>query len=79
MVDECDRQYPALRKDVRELEEKPGVVAYLFNTLIDIEALGYEERKTASSGPIEEPAPPAETGRIHDEESIPRITEVRAL
>ena len=45
MVEECDRQYPALREDINRLEDKPGVVAYLFNTLIDMETLGYGVRK----------------------------------
>ena len=46
MAEQCDREYPALKSDVKQLEEKPGVIAYIFNTLINIEPLGYGTRKT---------------------------------
>ena len=46
MAEQCEREYPALKSDIKQLEEKPGIIAYLFNTLIDIEPLGYGARKT---------------------------------
>ncbi|KAJ3541078.1 hypothetical protein NMY22_g4036 [Coprinellus aureogranulatus] len=41
MVAECEKVYPALRRDIEDLEKNPGVVAYILNTLLDMEPLGY--------------------------------------
>lgn len=51
MVTECDRQYPGFKRDVERLERDPGVVAYLLNTLIDLEALGYGVYKVTALEP----------------------------
>ena len=66
MVAECDRRYPGLRRETERAEKDPGVVAYLLNTLIDLEALGYGVR-----GPdaMELPQPRGtHSGHLHDEE-----------
>ena len=50
MVAECDRRYPALRREIERVERDPWVVAYLLNTLIDLEALGYGVRDANTMG-----------------------------
>ena len=49
MVRECDKAYPALRAEIENLEARPGIVAYLFNTLIDFETLGYGTKEANPS------------------------------
>ena len=50
MIEECNKQYPALKGEIDDLEKKPGIVAYLFNTLIDFETLGYRGKDTNTPG-----------------------------
>ncbi|KAJ3511508.1 hypothetical protein NMY22_g15626 [Coprinellus aureogranulatus] len=56
MVTECERMYPAIQDDIKKQKEKPGVVAYLLTTLVDMDALGFAEqdqtdRDQRGSGP----------------------------
>ena len=46
MTDRCDERYPKLRMDVQGLKSNPGLSAYIFDTMIDIEALGYNSHET---------------------------------
>jgi hypothetical protein len=57
MVAECDRRYPGLRNEIERVEKDPGVVAYLLNTLIDLQALGYGVHEANPTG-----------SHVHDEE-----------
>ena len=41
MTEECRARYPALEGDLENFRRNPGVMAYLFNTLFDIEPLGW--------------------------------------
>lgn len=41
MVEECDKLYPALRREIEEQKDNPGVIAYILDTLIDMKTLGY--------------------------------------
>jgi hypothetical protein len=58
MVRECNKDYPALRADIDGFKANPGIVAYLFNTLIDFETLGYEGKGTNTPGTNPAPTPP---------------------
>lgn len=46
MADRCDEQYPKLRTDLQGLKANPGLDAYIFDTMIDIGALGYDSHET---------------------------------
>ncbi|KAJ3526799.1 hypothetical protein NMY22_g10025 [Coprinellus aureogranulatus] len=72
MVVKCKEDYPALVDDLQEQENKPGVLAYLLDTLIDFDALGYQPKEGSTVGvkPMKEVSWIAKT---QDEES-PRLT-----
>ncbi|KAJ3542700.1 hypothetical protein NMY22_g3419 [Coprinellus aureogranulatus] len=46
LVDECYTNYPAIKDDLKRQEENPGVLSYLLDTLIDMDAL----RKHSEAG-----------------------------
>ncbi|KAJ3507897.1 hypothetical protein NMY22_g16792 [Coprinellus aureogranulatus] len=50
MVTECERMYPAIKDDIKKQKEKPGVVAYLLTTLVDMDALGFAEQDQTNRG-----------------------------
>ncbi|KAJ3541073.1 hypothetical protein NMY22_g4033 [Coprinellus aureogranulatus] len=45
MIEECKRLYPTLMDDLKKQEGEPGVLAYLLDTLIDLDALGYRPKE----------------------------------
>ncbi|TEB28313.1 hypothetical protein FA13DRAFT_1873039 [Coprinellus micaceus] len=48
MADRCDERYPKLWTDVQGLKANPGLSAYIFDTMIDIEPLGYDTHETTA-------------------------------
>src|SRR5690606_27510830 len=40
MTAACARRYPAVWEEIEALTQNPGIIAFLFDTLIDIEPLG---------------------------------------
>lgn len=40
-MEKCRARYPALEEDLVRSQQRPGVMAYLFNTLLDMEPLGW--------------------------------------
>ncbi|KAJ3541079.1 hypothetical protein NMY22_g4034 [Coprinellus aureogranulatus] len=71
MVTECERVYPSLRRDIEDLEKNPGVVAYILNTLLDMEPLGYRAQTGRESDSDQAPPKP----HTHDEEKAVRTEE----
>jgi hypothetical protein len=45
---ECDKRYPELKEEMSQSEQKRGVVAFLLDTLIDFESLGFDQEDLAS-------------------------------
>jgi hypothetical protein len=49
MVDRCNALYPALRGDLEGLGTRRGVLTFILNTLIDVEALGFNPQMEGTS------------------------------
>ncbi|KAJ3507887.1 hypothetical protein NMY22_g16795 [Coprinellus aureogranulatus] len=48
MIRGCEKMYPKLREEVEGQKENPGVVAYIMDTLLDMEVLGLELGRTSN-------------------------------
>ncbi|KAJ3541077.1 hypothetical protein NMY22_g4037 [Coprinellus aureogranulatus] len=51
ILEKCEHDYPALKEDLKNQKARPGVLAFLLDTLIDLEALGYRREEGFASGP----------------------------
>ena len=73
MVETWDKLYPGLRQDLERSEIWPGVLAYIIDTHVDMEALGCGSRGNRAFSPGPEscasPTPP-NNATILDEESV---------
>ncbi|KAF6744409.1 hypothetical protein DFP72DRAFT_83118 [Ephemerocybe angulata] len=68
IVEESERRYPRLRSDIAANKQNPGVLAYIFDNLIDIDQLGFgmEGRDTI---PGSRKTPDSSTDNEGDEEA----------
>lgn len=69
--EECERRYPRLRDEIAALKKDPGVLAFVFDNLIDIDALGFNRTTRAFWDSDRVPHGSSSSGQDGDEESQP--------
>lgn len=69
--EECERRYPKLRDEIAALKKDPGVLAFVFDNLIDIDALGFNTTTRAFWDSDRVPHGSSSSGQDGDEESQP--------
>ncbi|TEB15734.1 hypothetical protein FA13DRAFT_1747444 [Coprinellus micaceus] len=75
MVAECNKGYPYLENDIRELKTRRGIQTYLFDTLIDVDILGYGKQEATTSRASE--ATSHANGHDHNEKIETSALDVR--